>query len=186
LKAKHLKKEDSILVLDTCAILSGFSSHLAGVSQLTTPDVIGELPEAFVDSTTRLPLMDETSIDVVSPSEEYLRKADETVKTAGDVKVSMADKSLLALSLQLRDANRRPILVSDDYGLQNLAKMSAIRYLPYVEKGIRRQYSWKLICPACFKQYPSSYQSTVCSICGTKLRRRARGSGKAKRSQPRS
>jgi rRNA maturation endonuclease Nob1 len=175
-----VEKENPILVLDTCAILSGFSSHLADVRQFTTPDVINELPEALVDSATQLPLLDERSIDVVAPGEEYFRKVDEIVRTAGDVKVSVADKSLLALSLQLRDADCRPILVSDDYGLQNLAKMSAIRYLPYVEKGIRRQYSWKLTCPACFRQYPSSYQSTVCPICGTKLKRRVRRSGKGK------
>ena len=178
-----MKKDDSILVLDTCAILGGFSSHLADVSQLTTPNVISELPEALIDSTTQLPLLDETSIDVVVPSDEYLRKADEIVSNAGDIEVSMADKSLLALSLQLRDEGRRPILVSDDYGLQNLAKMSAIRYLPYAEKGIRRQYSWKLICPGCFRQYPLSYQSAVCAICGTRLKKRIRGSRKAKGSK---
>ena len=101
-----MKKDDSILVLDTCAILGGFSSHLADVSQLTTPNVISELPEALIDSTTQLPLLDETSIDVVVPSDEYLRKADEIVSNAGDIEVSMADKSLLALSLQLRDEGR--------------------------------------------------------------------------------
>lgn len=166
---------DSILVLDTCAILSGFSSHLANAKQITTPNVINELPETLVDSSTRLPLLDERSVEVVAPSQEYLHRVDEIVKTAGDVKISATDKSLLALSLQLRDRDHRPIVVSDDYGLQNLAKMSAIDYLPYVERGIRRQYRWELTCPACSRQYPSSYKSTDCPICGTKLKRRVRG-----------
>jgi UPF0271 protein len=185
LEVKRLKAEGSVLVLDTCAILSGFSSHLAGVSRLTTPDVISELPEALVDSTTKIPLLDETSIRVVAPSQEYLKKVDEIVLEARDVQISVADKSLLALSLQLRDTDHRPILVTDDYGLQNIAKMSAIRYLPYVEKGIHRQYKWKLVCPACFRKYPPSFQSMACPVCGTDLKRKVEKSGRVKRDQGR-
>ena len=176
MKDRQSKKEDSVLILDTCAILSGYSSHLTQVSLVTTPDVIGELPERLVDSSTQLPLLEETSIDVISPSRAYLQKAEGIVKNAGDSQVSTTDMSLLALSLQLRDEGRRPVLVSDDYGLQNLAKMSNIRYLPYVERGIRRQYQWILVCPACFRQYPSSYPFVVCPICGTGLKRKVKRS----------
>jgi rRNA maturation endonuclease Nob1 len=181
LKAKQGEKGDSILILDTCAIISGFSSHLSDAKQFTTPEVINELPKNMIDSATQLPLLNVTSIDVVAPDEDYLRKVDKIVKSAGEVTVSITDKSLLALSLQLKDADRRPVLVSDDYALQNLAEISGIHYLPYVEKGIRKRYSWKLACPACFREYPSSFQSDICPICGTRLKRRVRKSGKADR-----
>lgn len=161
-----------IIVLDTCAILSGFSSHLSNARQFTTPNVIGELPGGMVDSATQLPLLSETSIEVVAPEESYVQRVDETVLKTGDVSVSTTDKSLLALSLQLRDGGHQPILVSDDYALQNLARMLNIGYLPYVERGIRNRYVWRLACPACFREYPASSESDVCPICGTKLKRR--------------
>jgi rRNA maturation endonuclease Nob1 len=182
LNVEHRGKRDRILVLDTSAILSGFSSHLADARQFTTPNVLDELPKNKVNSNTQIPLLSEASIEVVAPSEGYLMKVEETVKAIGEMSVSTTDKSLIALSLQLKDAGQRPVLVSDDYALQNLAEISNVDYLPYVEKGIHDRYSWKLVCPACFREYPPLSELEACPICGTTLKKRNRKHERGKRS----
>jgi UPF0271 protein len=181
LTRKQEKRDSSVLVLDTTAILSGFSTHLMGARQFTTPSVLSELPRDMVDTATQLPLLNERSIEIVAPNSAYLQEIDDTIKIAGEKSISTTDRSLLALSLELKDKGHRPVLVSDDYALQNLAEILGITYLPYVERGIRKRYTWRLVCPACFREYVASSGLEICSVCGTRLKRKARSSRMAGR-----
>lgn len=170
-----------VLVLDTSAILSGFAGHVADASIFTTSEVLSELPNETVDSSTSLPLLNKASIEVMAPNETSLKLVDETAKKAGETSLSSADRSLLALALELKRMNYMPVLVTDDYGIQNIAEMLGLSYQPYVEKGIRRRYNWNLKCSGCYREYYPSPRLDVCPVCGTKLKRKIAASRKIRR-----
>jgi UPF0271 protein len=116
-----------VLVLDTSAILSGFAIHMSDTPQFTTPDVLNELHSDKIDFSTQLPLVNEASIRVSSPSEVSMRRVNEIATKVGDSSLSETDKSLIALALELKNKGYEPILVTDDYALQNSAEILSLR-----------------------------------------------------------
>lgn len=169
-----------VLVLDTSAILSGFAIHMSDTPQFTTPDVLNELHSDKLDFSTQLPLVNEASIRVSSPNEVSMRRVNEIATKVGDSSLSETDKSLIALALELKNKGYEPILVTDDYALQNSAEILSLRFQPYVERGIVHRYNWKLVCPGCFRNYEFSTKMENCPVCGTKLKKRISASKKVK------
>lgn len=76
-----------------------------------------------------------------------------------------------ALALDLQREGKAPVIVSDDYALQNVAEGVGIAYQPLATLGIRQKFSWTYYCPACFRRYPRG-DIQVCQVCGTKLKRK--------------
>jgi len=85
--------------------------------------------------------------------------------------LSKADTGVLALALELRTEGKTPIIVSDDYAVQNVAEGIGIAYQPLATLGIREKFSWTYYCPACYRRYTQA-DSQVCIVCGTKLKRK--------------
>ena len=176
-----LNSSKKVLVLDTSAILGGFAVHMSDTLLFTTPDVLNELQSGKVESSNQVPLINEASVRVSTPSEASIRSVNETVDAAGEESLSGTDKSLIALALDLRNSGFEPVLVTDDYALQNSAEIMRIRFQPYVEKGIIHRYKWRLVCPGCFREYKFSDRLQSCPVCGTKLKRRVGTSQNIKR-----
>ncbi len=172
LQPRNVNRSRTVLVLDTCAILSGFAIHLSDTPQFTTPEVLNELRSDKIGSTTQLPLVNEASIGVSTPDEASMRRVNEVVDKVGEASLSVTDRSLIALALELKNKGYEPVLVTDDYALQNLAAIMDFSFQPYVERGISHRYQWKLICPGCFREYEFSTNMGTCSVCGTKLKKR--------------
>nr|MDO8099892.1 DNA-binding protein [Candidatus Njordarchaeota archaeon] len=161
-----------VLVLDTSAILRGFMRHMTDAIKFTTPDVLNELSNSSFDFVTNLHIVDEASIGIRAPNEMILRRVDQTAAEVGETSLSRTDRSLAALALELKDTGYDPVLVTDDYALQNVAEILGLAYKSYIERGIRRRYRWKLVCPGCLREYRPSPAVNVCSVCGSKLKRR--------------
>lgn len=168
------------MVLDTSAILSGFAIHMSDTPLFTTPEVLNELHSGKIDSSSQVPLINETSIRVLTPNEASMRRVNEVADGAGEVSLSETDRSLIALSLELKDNGYKPILVTDDYALQNSAEIMGLSFQPYVERGIIHRYKWKLVCPGCFREYKFSNRIETCPVCGTKLKKRISASKRVK------
>jgi len=79
---------------------------------------------------------------------------------------------VVALALQLAEEGSPPIVVSDDYSLQNLCRMLGIEFKPMMTKGISQEFWWFLFCPACGATYEHSLKATECQVCGHQLRRK--------------
>lgn len=86
--------------------------------------------------------------------------------------LSRADASVLALALDLHKEGKTPIIVSDDYAVQNVAEGAGISYQSLATLGIRQKFDWTFYCPACFRRYPGAGDLEVCPVCGTKLKRK--------------
>ena len=107
------------------------------------------------------------------PSKDSVDEIGTKAGILGDkVALSKADRGVLALALDLRKDGTEPIIVSDDYAVQNVAEAVGIAYQSLATLGIRQRFDWTFYCPACFRRYPGAVEMEVCQVCGTKLKRK--------------
>jgi len=114
-------------------------------------------------------------LKVKTPTQDYTNRSEVYANEVGDsFKLSEADKQLLALALELKDAGYAPHIVTDDYSIQNVATKMAIEFLSLSTLGIKRLLEWVRYCPACFKEYAANSKFKECIICGTELKRKSK------------
>lgn len=85
--------------------------------------------------------------------------------------LSEVDQEVLALALELKLEGNSPVVVSDDYSIQNVANHIGVKYASLATFGITYGFGWILYCPACFKEFEKT-DLRVCPVCGTGLKRR--------------
>ena len=105
-----------------------------------------------------------TQIVTPSTSMEAIGKVRGAAETTGDIsRLSDTDIDVLALALEL-DA----IILTDDYSIQNLARILHVKYQEGVESGIREVFEWNYKCTGCARTYEN--ELAECPICGSKLK----------------
>jgi UPF0271 protein len=158
------------LILDSSAFIQGLDPQ--NEAAYTVPLVVGELRDGFIAA--RLSSMESTGrLKVVEPKESYLDIVeDESLRMGESHVLSATDKQVLALGLQLMDMMLEPVIVSDDYSVQNMADALGLGYRGLATPGIKRQFTWTLYCPGCRREYAEPQPDDVCPICGTELKRR--------------
>jgi UPF0271 protein len=128
--------EDSVLVLDTGAILAGLPLATP-LKCYTTPSVVGEVR----DSESRMvleKLIESTRLEVVEPSSYYVGEAVEAARRAGTLRhLSSVDIGVIALALELKARGFRVIVASDDYRVQETLVKAGIEFLRVRYRGIR-------------------------------------------------
>lgn len=110
---------------------------------------------------------------VRTPRNSFLQEVREASRKVGDVRyLSKADLQILALALELKSTGLNPLIVTDDYSIQNVANQVGVNFTSLMTYGIRFRFNWILYCPACHRKYPSDYKFKSCEVCGTKLKRK--------------
>jgi UPF0271 protein len=110
---------------------------------------------------------------VRTPRISLLKKVKEASRRVGDVRyLSEADMQVLALALELKSAGLDPLILTDDYSIQNVANKIGVNFTSLVTYGIKFRFDWILYCPACHRKYPSDYKFKSCEVCGTELKRK--------------
>ena len=162
-----------IIVLDTSAFIAGYDPFSSKERGIIVSKVQEEIKINSIVS-IRLELAIENGIiEVKIPLEEYKMKTIEIANMLGDSHVlSQTDLDLLAIALELKSEGLKPKIVTDDYSMQNVANQMKIDFIPLATMGINHLLKWIRYCPACFKKYSNNYKSKICSICGTKLKRK--------------
>ncbi len=153
------------LVLDTSVLYYG-KDLPEGYECVITPGVVRELNKEEMGS--RLEMLLATRIRISSPTERSMKRvAEEAEKTGDSRRLSETDKELIALALDLGYE-----LVTDDYSIQNLAKVMGIPCRGMDQKGIAEVFEWQARCKGCGKAFPADVR--VCDVCGTetKVRRK--------------
>jgi UPF0271 protein len=153
------------LVLDTSVLYYG-KDLPEGYECIITPGVVRELNREQMGE--RLEMLLATKIRISSPSERSMKRVELEAKGTGDSRrLSETDKELLALALDLGYE-----LITDDYSIQNLARVMNIPCRGADQKGIAEVFEWLARCKGCGKEFPADVR--VCDICGseTKTRRK--------------
>ena len=161
---------DKVYVLDASAIIGGFSSKK--FQNYITASVIVEIKDfkskLFLEST-----IEDGSINIMEPEPLDIKNVTDVIRKSGDVlRLSDEDKNLVALAFKLKRENKDPMVVTDDYSMQNVLKIVGIPFRSVLTEGIKEIYGWIKICKGCKKKYPPEYPFDECEICGTRIIKR--------------
>ena len=112
-------------------------------------------------------------LTVRSPKNSVFQDVREASRKVGDMRyLSEADLQVLALALELKGRGLSPVIVTDDYSIQNVANKIDVEFTSLMTFGIKFRFKWILYCPACYRKYPPDYKFKVCEVCGTELKRK--------------
>lgn len=151
----------------------GYDPSVVHAHQVTTPAVEAELVSNAVIR-LRLQLARETrKLEFRTASLRFMQQVSETIQHTGDVgRLSDVDIELLAVALELQEQGHAVVIVSDDYSIQNVARILQIAYTSLSTFGIRYQFQWINYCPGCYRKYPAKDTMLDCEYCGTRLKKK--------------
>ncbi len=160
------------VLLDTSALIQGYQAAGPELEQYTVPEVLGEVRDDF--QRARIESAVQTgSLKVVAPNGSFTDMVEEAVEEMGEGgALSEADTQLLSLGLQMKAEGKQPVIVSDDYSVQNIADRLGIPYRGLATPGIRRRLKWVVYCPGCGRRFRDARPGEPCPVCGTRLKRK--------------
>lgn len=162
-----------VVLLDTSAFIMGYEASDVDAEHYTVSSVReelwnGGLPRLRLDTALRT-----RKLRMLTPKSQYVAEVETTAVELGEMAaLSHTDKELLALGLQLRAEGKKPIVVSDDYSVQNLADRLNLRHRSLATPGIKRRFEWAIYCPGCYQTFRRPQPGGLCPTCGTKLKRK--------------
>jgi UPF0271 protein len=159
------------IVLDAAALILGFTEVENAVA-VTSSKVLEEAKDR--DAKYRaLAAQEGGLIKVMEPEPAYVNEAREAARGLGEIELSEADISVIALALQLSRLGWDTCILTSDYSIQNLASRLGLKVKPILYQGIRRVISWEVYCGAC-GWAGDGRPGDPCPRCGHKLKRRPR------------
>lgn len=160
-------------MLDTSAFVAGFDPFSLSEEPYTVPAVRNEIRESSMAWVRFKMAVESGKLKVKTPKNTFVDKVKESAIFVGDAFfLSEADTQVLALALELKTYGHSPLIITDDYSIQNVANQVGIEFTSLATFGIRFRLQWVRYCPACHKKYPAEYKSKKCEVCGTQLKRK--------------
>lgn len=160
-------------LLDTSAFILGFEHSEMGAEYYTVPSVQEELRGSRLPKIRLEAAIQTGSLKLQSPEGKYIEETEAAAAELGETDaLSQTDGELLALGVQLRDKGRNPIIITDDYSVQNMADFLGLEYGSLATSGIKSRFNWVIYCPGCYKSFSGVKPGGNCPICGVALRRR--------------
>jgi UPF0271 protein len=161
------------IVLDTSAFLAGFDPLTVLEKQYTVPKVKNELDTGSITWVRFNTAVENGKITIIKPEDSVYKQILEASKKVGDRRyLSEADMQVLALAKELKERDLNPLIVTDDYSIQNVANKIEVEFISLMTFGIKYRFKWILYCPACYRKYPPDYKSKICEVCGTEVKRK--------------
>ncbi|WP_269479064.1 NOB1 family endonuclease [Archaeoglobus veneficus] len=141
---------------------------------VTIPEVVEEVKDE--ESKLYFSLHD---VRVEEASSKNVERVVEVAKKTGDVhKLSNTDVKLIAKALDELERGEKVVIVSDDYSIQNIAKLLGIEIETVVHPGISKAFKWVKVCRGCGRRLTAD----VCPVCGSEAVLRRVKSEKTRRS----
>ena len=161
---------DLFYILDASAFINGFEPK--GKFNFT----VSEITDEVKDLKSKILLdqgIEDGKIIIKEPKEEFIKELNEIISESGDdLRLSEADKKLLALALDLRCENENIKVLTDDYSMQNVLKIIDIPYDSIITEGIKGVYNWVKTCQGCKREFDADYPFDDCEVCGSKVFKR--------------
>jgi len=161
-----------IYVLDSSAFIGGFYSNKT--LNFTINDVFLEVKDLRSRSMLQS-AVEGGYVKLMEPDPEDVHKVEEVISKSGDItRLSEVDKRIVALAFSLKKGGSDPIVITDDYSIQNVLKIVKIEFKSVLTPGIEGILNWIKICKGCKKKYPPDYRMKECEICGSPIYRKRR------------
>lgn len=162
-------KKIKFYILDTSAIFSGKPLNLENVKMITVPDIEMEIKPGGKDYQI-FQFLKEKGLCYQPPSEKSVNEIIKKSKETGDFeRLSNFDIQLLALSLDIKNQGYHPIIITDDYSIQNIANYIDIKFETINQKGITKRFKWINRCQGCGKKFKDDIN--ICPICGAETKK---------------
>jgi UPF0271 protein len=162
-----------VIVLDTSAFIAGFDPFAVQEKQYAVPEVGKELAAGSMPWTRLKAAVENGKLTVRRPKYSFTQEILEASRIVGDKRyLSEADLQVLALALELKAVGLTPLVVTDDYSIQNVANKIDVEFTSLLTFGIKFRFKWILYCPACYRKYSPEYERETCKVCGTPLKRK--------------
>jgi len=161
-----------LYLLDSSAVLNDFGFEFSPEHKyVTTSLAVSE----FKDLRSRHLMenaLQQKLLSIEESCKECQESINETTSKKGFNKLSKTDLSLLALALDLKKQGKKFILITDDYSIQNFAKILEIPFESAMRGEISKTIAFSLSCPSCGKTFPASSKQQKCPVCGSNLKRK--------------
>jgi len=132
---------------------------------ITIPSVVSELKSN--EAAMRFDLARESGARVEMPEDAFREKVLQTAnKTKDCEELSSTDIDILAKALEYKGNS---VLLTDDYAVQNVAKVLGLEVKPVAQKKIKDVLVWQKQCTGCRRKFDSG---DVCPVCGSPLKKR--------------
>lgn len=125
-------------------------------------EVISETKKALVESAIKAGML-----RIAEPGKRAMEKAAAGAAESGDIDgLSKTDLEVLALALE-----KNAVVVSDDYAIQNTARLLGLKTEAAAQDGIRKTVRWVNTCTGCGRTY-ANVKKGPCNVCGSEIRKR--------------
>lgn len=147
-------------VLDANVFIHGASRQLPEefTNPVTVPAVTEELRSRSAGQR-----FDVEDVAVYEPGEDSIETVETTAEEVGE-DLSRTDIRVIALALE-----REAVLVSDDYGVQNVASVLEVEYTGFLKDEITETITWQYKCEECGEIVER--EKTACPVCGGELKK---------------
>jgi len=157
-------------IIDSTAFYAGLPFHSLEC-YYTTNLILDELNRISFFRTRIETLLSTNRLLIYNPLPIYYSQVQTNAKNIEKIKqLSSADISVIALALDFKVQGIDNCLISDDYGVQNLAKIMNLKFNSLLYTGIKYSGIWIKFCPYCRKSFDS--QTKICANCGSSLRKK--------------
>ncbi len=176
--------KESIIIFDTNIFLKGLDFNVIKSEIYTVPEVLDEIKvERYLKKNRTIIdrihcAIESQKLILKSANEEYVRKVVERSKITNDfIVLSDVDIKLIALALEFKQtSNKKIVLYTNDYSMENLCLELNISFSPLYKEGIIKKKLFEIFCPFCKIQ--KNLNEQICEICGSKLKRRTKENSK--------
>jgi UPF0271 protein len=167
-----LKKHNDfsqIFIIDTSALLSGKPLPIDQDECWTVEEIAEEFTEGG-PSYRMFSYLCEKGLSLHRPSKKALDKVRSIVRRMGETyRLSTADQMVLALAFDVQQMeNKKAIIITDDYSIQNIASVLKIQFQAVSQKGITKTFKWMRRCRGCGRKLTP--EESICPICGSEAR----------------
>lgn len=157
------------LIIDTSAILSGKPINFEGYTLVTTPGVNNELRPGGRDA-RMFQLLKEKGLEIITPTKKSIEHIKKIAKTSGDIEgLSKTDIELIALSYELKKQGHKPVILTDDYSIQNVADILNLDYESFNQSKITKRFKWSYRCRGCGRTFKDA--AKICPVCGSSIKK---------------
>jgi UPF0271 protein len=156
-----------VFLIDSSAVFSG--KPLNGFEMMMTTSKIADEFKPGGRDYQRFQFLIEQGLRIIDPSEHSLKETERIIQTFGEKKrLSSADISLLALAKDLsKDQKEKPVIITDDYSIQNIAIHMGISIQSMNQNGITKRFKWERRCRGCRRTVSDDVD--VCPDCGSSI-----------------
>lgn len=168
-----MNNDSAVLILDSSAFINLKELLQLDYTFYSVYGIESELKSSDAKLIYDLALLNDR-LNLVTPSQKSVKYIEKISRKTGDFQeLSDIDILIIALSWEIKSENQYiPIVLTEDYSIQNVLTILEIKFKSIIEKGISNLIIWENYCPHCGKIYDIDPNLKRCLICDIKLKKR--------------